>query len=127
MGISRLSMFLGGVNYANTAVIPVNFKNDSGVSVLATYDTGRPLKLDPLSLEMITPIGYNKEWDSSFPRFLQAPLLMIESTAHPSWDPVEQVLYNVNFTKSTETELSRTFLYELLRRDRRTCSKRSTQ
>lgn len=118
MGISRMSMFLGPVNYANTAVIPVNFKNDSGVSILATYDTGRPLKLDPLSLEMITPIGYNKEWDSSFPRFMQAPLPMFENTAHPTWDPVEKVLYSVNFTKSAETEMSRTFLYELMRRDK---------
>ena len=118
MGISRMSMFLGPVNYANTAVIPVNFKNDSGVSILATYDTGRPLKLDPLSLEMVTPIGYNKEWTSSFPRFMQAPFPMLENTAHPTWDPVEKVLYGVNFTKSTDTELSRTFLYELLRRDK---------
>ena len=118
MGISRMSTFLGTVNYANTAVVPVNFKNDSGVSVLATYDTGRPLKLDPLSLEMITPIGYNSEWASSFPRFMQAPFPMFENTAHPSWDPVEQVLYGVNFTKSEETEMSRTFLYELLRRDK---------
>ena len=118
MGISRMSMFLGPVNYANTAVVPVNFKNDSGVSILATYDTGRPLKLDPLSLEMVTPIGYNKEWTSSFPRFMQAPFPMLENTAHPTWDPVEKVLYGVNFTKSADTELSRSFFYELLRRDK---------
>lgn len=119
MGITRMSLFLGPVNYANTAIIPVKFKNDSGESILATYDTGRPLKHDPLSLEFITPLGYNNEWISGFPRFLQEPLPMFESTAHPSWDPNEQVLYSVNFTKSIETELSRSIIFELLRHDKK--------
>lgn len=117
-GIARMSFLLGSVNYANTAIIPVNFDNDSGPSILATYDTGRPIKIDPSSLEFITPIGYNREWVPGVPPFLRAPFPMIETTAHPSWDPVEKVLYAVNFSKSMETELSRTFLYELLRRDK---------
>ena len=117
-GISRMSFFLGTVNYANTAIIPVNFKSDSGPSILATYDTGRPIKIDPNTLDFVTPIGLNKDWLQGTPPFLQAPFPMFETTAHPSWDAKEQVLYVVNFSKSGETELSRTFLYELLRKDK---------
>lgn len=122
-GICRMSFLLGTVNYGNTAIIPVNFNSDSGVSILATYDTGRPMKIDPETLEFITPIGYNKEWRPGMPPFLQAPFPMFETTAHPSWDPLEKVLYGVNFTKSEETELSRTILYELLRRDKGSITK----
>lgn len=122
-GISRMSFFLGAVNYANTALIPVNFSADNGVSLLATYDTGRPVKIDPNTLEFVTPIGKNSEWMEGVPPFLQGPFPMFETTAHPSWDANEKVLYGVNFSKSAETELSRTFLYELLQKDKKAVRK----
>ncbi len=117
-GISRMSFLLGSVNYANTALIPVQFKNDSGPSLLATYDTGRPIKIDPSTLEFVSPIGYNKEWLVGVPPFLTGPFPMFETTAHPSWDPVDKVLYAVNFTKSAATDNSRQYLYEILRKDK---------
>ncbi len=117
-GISRMSVLLGAVNYANTAIIPVQFNNDSGPSLLATYDTGRPIKINPDSLDFVTPIGYNSEWMQGMPRFLQAPFPMFETTAHPSWDPLDKTLYGVNFSKSTETEMSRSYLYQLLKMDK---------
>ncbi len=117
-GISRMSAILGFVNYANTALIPVNFENDSGLGMLATYDTGRPTKIDPQSLDFVTPIGWNREWISSFPEFLQAPFPMFETTAHPTWDPVDKVLYGVNFSKSANTQLTGSIIGKLLQKDK---------
>ena len=116
-GISRISILLGPTNPANTALIPVKYDNDSDVALLATYDVGRPIKIDPDSLDYITPLGKIEEYNSAFPPLMQTPLPMFETTAHPSYDPVTKELYITNFTKSTETELTKSKLYTLLYHD----------
>lgn len=118
MGLSRMSLFLGSRNYVNTTVTPVVFDNDSSPSLLATIDNGRPYKLNPASLELVTPLGYNSEWNSALPPFLKFPFPMFETSAHPSFDPVTKELFSVNYTQSSKTESSRSFLHDLLHHDK---------
>ena len=113
-GITRMSLMLGQCNPANTALVPVHFENDSDVSLLATYDVGRPIKINPATLEYITPIGKNEEWISAFPPLIQTPFPMYESTAHPSYDPKTRELYIANYTRSFATDLGRKDVHLLL-------------
>ena len=76
-GLARMSLFLGSRNYVNTALIPVDFGNDTGLGLMATIDNGRPFKLNPANLDLITPMGYNKEWTSPMPPFLKMPTLRL--------------------------------------------------
>ncbi len=117
-GITRMSLLLGPTNPANTALIPVKFDNDSDVSLLATYDVGRPIKINPDNLDYITAIGKISEWSSAFPPLMRTPLPMFETTAHPSYDPLTKELYITNFTKSTETELTKSKIYTLFSHDK---------
>lgn len=113
-GIIRMSLLLGPKNTLNTALIPVNFKDDSGISILATNDVSRPWKIDPVTMEMISPIGKNEEWVSGFPPLMQTPFPMFETTAHPSYDPQTRELYITNYTKSSETEMSKSNLKTMM-------------
>ena len=117
-GLSRMSPFLGARNYVNTALIPVAFDNDSAPALITTIDNGRPFKLDPTTLELITPLGYNKEWTSAMPPFLKMPFPMFSTSAHPSYDAVTKELFSVNYTQSMETDLAHSILGELLRKDK---------
>lgn len=125
-GLARMSLLLGARNYVNTALIPVDFGNDSGPALIATIDNGRPFKLNPATLELITPIGYNDEWISAMPPFLRMPFPMFDTTAHPSYDAKTKEFFSVNYTQSTETEMSRSFLADFLRRDKHKLEKRLT-
>lgn len=75
-------------NAANTAPLPW------GDRLFATWDVGRPVEIDPLSLRFLGEVGRRGEWqEMPFP----APLLpMITSTAHPLIDPDRDVLWTVN-------------------------------
>lgn len=102
-GLSRFSRELGAANMLNTAVIPAKFAGDTHTRLLATYDAGRPFEFDPVSLKVITPIGYCHEWTQEVPSFLHYTFPIILTTAHPSFDPEAQHLYSVNYTKSIKT------------------------
>lgn len=117
LGLSRMSLLLGSRNYVNTTVTPIAFDNDSSPSLLATIDNGRPYKLNPATLELVTPVGYNTEWNSALPPFLKLPFPMFETSAHPSFDPVTKELFSVNYTQSSQTESSRSFLHDFLHHD----------
>lgn len=78
---------LGVCNPCNTAVAPLG----NGRLAL-TYDGGVPHEIDPVTLEVVTPIGARDEWRQGMPpisRFLVARdwiFPMIRSTAHPYHD-----------------------------------------
>ena len=95
-GISRMSMGLGARNEVNTALIPVHFKDSENPYLLATYDVGRPFIMDPESMELITPVGWNKEWVQGTPPFLPWPFKLVQSTAHPTFDPVTRELSSLD-------------------------------
>jgi len=96
-GISRMSLVLGTRNELNTAAIPVKFKNYNPF-LLSTYDVGRPFITDPVSMKLQTPVGQNSDWVAGTPDFLPWPLPMLQTTAHPSFDPNTEEVFTVNYT-----------------------------
>ena len=117
LGLTRMSFKLGGRNLLSTAITPLKFPGDKGTRLIAAYDAGRPYEFDAESLEIKTPIGSNKEWIASTPAFLQMPFPMIQSTAHPAFDPLTQEMFTVNFTRSSKNVLACIELLDLLARD----------
>lgn len=107
LGLSRLALDLGARNLLNTAITPFRFAPDAAARLLACYDAGRPWEVDPSTLQVITPIGANSEWTPTTPPFLFA-FPIVQSTAHPSFDPATRELFLVNFTKDMEEALLET-------------------
>ncbi len=105
-GISRFSFSLGIRNQLNTAFLPMQF-GDAAPRLLVTYDAGRPYEIDTESLETITPIGSNQEWQGELDHlkvpFLDAskfPCKSILSTAHPGFDYATGEMFAVNYGRS---------------------------
>ncbi|MCS7018373.1 MAG: carotenoid oxygenase family protein [Cytophagales bacterium] len=116
-GLARISVKMGTRNQINTAIQPVKFGNDTNTRLLATFDAGRPFEFDPHNLNLITPIGKNKEWRAGTPPFMNPPFAMVLTTAHPVFDPRTRELFTVNFTKTTEALLAATTLFSGLETD----------
>ncbi len=96
-----LPMFGPVPNAANTALVPIQDGR-----LLATFDAGRPVEVDPRALAYVTPVGALSEWKITAPGVVQ-PLVM--SPAHPFFDPFESRLYTTNTTSQPlhGTSLSR--------------------
>jgi len=103
MGITRMSMVLGGRNQLNTATQPVKFKNQKHGSLLSTYDVGRPYILDPKTMELVTPIGRASEWMTAQPPMVPWPFGLIQTSAHPAFDPITKELFTVNYSKNKQS------------------------
>lgn len=116
MGLTRMSLDLGARNELNTAITPFRFKDDQYTRVLACYDAGKPWEIDAATLDMITAIGANSEYTASTPDYL-FPFPVIQSTAHPSFDPRTQELFVVNYTKSFKTLSEHEVIVEMLKGD----------
>ena len=79
----------GLVNAANTAPLPW------GDRLFMTWDVGRPVEVDPYSLEFLGEVGRADEWHVF--DLMPGPVLpMITSTAHPVIDPDRDCLWTVN-------------------------------
>uniref|UniRef100_UPI0035936177 carotenoid oxygenase family protein n=1 Tax=Aquiflexum sp. TaxID=1872584 RepID=UPI0035936177 len=100
MGITRMSMVFGSRNELNTAIQPVIFKDQSSSSLLVTYDVGRPFILNPKTLELGTPIGKCADWMTAQPPMVPWPFGIVQTTAHPVFDPLTKELYTVNYTRN---------------------------
>ena len=61
-GFVRLSQAFGARNFGNTALVPIQDGR-----LLATYDAGRPWEIDPVTLEVITPVGLQDTWSPFLP------------------------------------------------------------
>jgi carotenoid cleavage dioxygenase-like enzyme len=98
-GISRFSWKLGLRNELNTAFLPMRWREDAIERLLVTYDTGRPYEIDTETLEVVTPIGSNQEWQAEInkPTFPFKPIL---STAHPVFDAYKGEMFTVNYGRS---------------------------
>jgi carotenoid cleavage dioxygenase-like enzyme len=105
-GIARMSLHLGTRNELNTAIVPFQFAGDTQARLLATYDVGRPFEISPKNLKLLTPIGKNSEWTPGTPPIIKMPFPLIQSTAHPVFDPKTGDFFMVNYTKSLQTMLS---------------------
>lgn len=79
----------GVTNLANTNVEPIADRLFLG------YDAGRPIEVDPESLEVLSAVGSNREWFQALPGLVEP---MVAVAAHPAADPDEHTLYFVNYT-----------------------------
>jgi carotenoid cleavage dioxygenase-like enzyme len=110
-GFARMSIKVGFRNFANTAIVAL------GERLLLTSDAGRPYEIDPESLEVVTAVGWNDEWQGILPSWLEGfvnwvfPLHM--TTAHPAVDPHTATLFTVNYgldllgSRNADTHLMR--------------------
>jgi carotenoid cleavage dioxygenase-like enzyme len=103
MGIGRTSLKLGVRNQVNTALTPFRFAPNQPTRVTANFDVGRPFELDPVSLKLKTAIGANSEWSPEFPLIAEQVFPMIQSTAHPSFDPQTREFFTVCYQKTFGT------------------------
>jgi carotenoid cleavage dioxygenase-like enzyme len=105
-GISRISLLLGAREQMATAVQPVQFKGRNQ-QLLVTADLGRPYEIDGTNLNTLAPIGRAREYaGTNFVPFIPLPFPIIQTTAHPVFDPDSQSLFIANYTKSMATTLS---------------------
>jgi carotenoid cleavage dioxygenase-like enzyme len=96
-GIARLSPLLGARDFLNTAFVPLT-QPGQPPRLLLTYDAGRPYEIDPLTLEVLGPMGAAAEWAAEV--FAGAPFPMILSAGHPFWDPRTGELFTINYGRS---------------------------
>lgn len=99
MGLMMLVGLIG--NAANTALVPIQDGR-----LLATFDVGRPVEVDPLGLNYLTSVGYAREWKAFLPGAVQPA---IRTPAHPFYDPFEKQLYTVNYTSAPRHGTSLTY------------------
>ena len=97
-GISRFSSSLGFRNQPNTAFVPLRFASDECDRLLVTSDAGRPYELDTETLELVTPVGSNLEWQPEATKL--SPFLPVLSTAHPYFDAEQKEFLTVNYGRS---------------------------
>lgn len=79
----------GHTNAANTNPLPWKGR------LFATWDAGRPVEIDPVSLGYLGEVGRRDEW-LDFEVSPQPLLPMVMTTAHPVVDPDRDVLWSVN-------------------------------
>jgi carotenoid cleavage dioxygenase-like enzyme len=103
MGIGRTSLRLGVRNQVNTALTPFRFAPDQPTRLTANFDVGRPFELDPVSLKLKTAVGSNAEWRPEFPLAAEQVFPMVQSTAHPSFDPRTREYFTVCYQKTFRT------------------------
>lgn len=111
-GILRFSVYLGSRNELNTAFLPMKFGDEENPRLLVTYDAGRPYEIDTKTLEVVTPVGANKEWRSE--SSLKFPFSPVFSTAHPAFDGRKKEMFTVNYGRSIGSFLETLpFIYEI--------------
>ncbi len=104
VGITRMAWdSLGVRNQLNTAFITVKSAEDQHERLFATWDVGRPYEIDPVTLDVLTPMGWNHEW-RELTSFVKArPFKQVLTAAHPAYDPKTHELFTVNVGKSLST------------------------
>ena len=101
-GIARNGILIGSRNQLNTAFTPFKFPGDKNTRLTANFDAGRPFEIDPVSLSVKTPIGACQEWRQEFPQLtgVESVFELVQTSAHPSFDPVTKEFFTVCFTKN---------------------------
>jgi len=98
VSFSRMSWSLGMRAFLNTALQPM------GERLVVTSDASRPWELDPVRLELVTPVGRQDEWATALPSWIESftswPFPLVMSTAHPAWDHEAEALYSVAYGMS---------------------------
>lgn len=105
LGISRTGRLMGVRNQVNTAFTPFRFSAGQPTRLTANFDAGRPYEIDPVSLTVKTPVGWNHEWPTSAPALLQYTFPLVQTSAHPSFDPRTREYFSVCFQKTIQNLL----------------------
>ncbi|MEZ5238863.1 MAG: carotenoid oxygenase family protein [Microthrixaceae bacterium] len=79
---------LGVTNMANTNVQSIDGR------LFVGYDAGRPIEVDPVDMEVLTPVGSNGEWAQMAPGLIE-PMCPVAAHPAPAWE--ERALYFVNY------------------------------
>jgi carotenoid cleavage dioxygenase-like enzyme len=83
----------GMVNAANTAPLPW------GDRLFATWDAGRPVEVDPVTLGFLADVGHRDGWAD----FGDLPVLpFVPSSAHPIIDPDRDCMWTVAYDPMTQ-------------------------
>ncbi len=94
IGIARMSGDLGFRVMPNTT--PLSLGPDR---MLAAVDASRPWELDPVSLELVTPMGALSEWTTALPPGLfTGPFQPVFTPAHPFFDEHTGETFTANYT-----------------------------
>lgn len=86
-GATGFTSPFGLANMANTAVMPWSGR------LFATWDVGRPVEIDPITLDFLGDMGSKESWGPSLP--IPGILPFTFSTAHPVVDPERDCLWTV--------------------------------
>jgi carotenoid cleavage dioxygenase-like enzyme len=89
LGLTRLSPMLGVRTVLSNSPVQL------GDRMLITTDAGRPWEFDPVTLELVTPIGKTDEWIGAIPAPWVFPLLL--TSAHPAEDRRTGEFFTVNY------------------------------
>lgn len=90
LGLSRISPLLGVRAVLSNSPIPLRDR------MIVTTDAGRAWEFDPVSLELVTPIGKGDEWLGAIP--VPWPFPLILSTAHPAEDADTGEFFTINYS-----------------------------
>ncbi|MBE9031558.1 carotenoid oxygenase family protein [filamentous cyanobacterium LEGE 11480] len=104
-GITRGCLNLGVATQLSVTLTPFRFADDNPYRLLLSVDMGRPYEIDPVTLKILQPIGFNQEWKGVNPLFPNLPFKLMMSAGHPSFDFETKELFTVNLGKSISTFL----------------------
>ena len=114
-GLSRFSSLTGTCNQANTAFLPVSGGEGNPERLLVTWDMGRPVEIDPVSLRLIAPVGDYQSWRpiQQFKSSFTATKLLMTS-AHPVVVPDSSEVLVTNVVKSLRGLMSLPRLFDYI-------------
>jgi carotenoid cleavage dioxygenase-like enzyme len=92
--IARVSPVLGVRNELNTAWLTMPAEG----RLFATYDAGRPWEVDPVTLEVMAPVGGLKDWEQAFAIDLPWLFPPVLTGAHPAHDDRTGDTYFPNYS-----------------------------
>ena len=92
LGLTRMSPLLGVRTVLSNSPIALHDR------MIITTDAGRPWEFDPVTLELVTPIGKVDEWVGAIPAPWLFPLTL--TSAHPVEDQRTGELFTVNYANA---------------------------
>lgn len=94
---------LGFLNMANTAPLPW------GHRLFATWDVGRPVEVDPVSLDVLGEVGHRRDWgDATIDMGGVLPFYF--SSAHPIVDPERDLFWTVKLMPTPDFRMQLTVI-----------------
>lgn len=89
LGLTRMSPLLGVRTVLSNSPVALHDR------MIVTTDAGRPWEFDPVTLELVSPIGRNDEWRGAIPAPWLFPLVL--ASAHPAEDPRTGEFFTANY------------------------------